>query len=103
VSQRYSLPHSVRERLLPEIDPARLERLLAALPSSARELVIRCCVSYPDRAAVLAAFPELAGHGQRALIIPSINDLVFEDKHLQPLLEDLINARARNLRFPGMG
>jgi hypothetical protein len=94
-----------RAALLPDINAAALERLLATIPPAERPTLLRFFRRWSDATPedVLKSFPELSGDQHSGvMIVPQPEDLVFEDPVQQDLLQQVLASRTPRLRsLPG--
>jgi len=93
----YRIDERTRGKLRAGFDIASLERLLGALAPEGRDFVLKYCLEHNDDE-LFVAFPEL-NRNQPSLLVPSIEQLSFEDPGLQELLQDAIAKRLRNLGY----
>jgi hypothetical protein len=90
-----------RAALLPDINAAALERLLATIPAAERPILLRFFRRWSDATPedVLKSFPELSGdQHSRVVVVPQPEDLVFEDQVQQDLLRQVLAPRTNGLR-----
>jgi hypothetical protein len=99
------LTSTQRAALLPDINAAALERLLATIPAAEHATLLRFFRRWSDATPedVLKSFPELSGDQHcRGMIVPQPEDLVFEDPVQQDLLQQVLAPRTPGLRsLPG--
>ena len=90
-----------RAALLPDINLAALERLLATMPAAEHPTLLRFFLHWSAATSedILKSFPELSGdQPSRVMIVPQPEDLVFEDPVQQDLLRQVLAPRPPRLR-----